>query len=432
MKVLKVILFLVGFYVFSLGLAFLLRDDANTYTRLVMHDFQSQENVDVLFCGASHVSHGILPEMLDELIGKSTCNSGTPNQELVGTYAMIKAATEMYDLEEIFVDLDFRMVMRSEPFNKQRYTPAEFLTGHYLKNPKVKLEYILSSTSPKYYLNAFFPLGIKKTLVLNPKKVYKNLKSKLTGEYYEYKLDNGEKQYHPKGCVFEFEFVEKGTFSSGRAGKIDVSGVSPDIKKYLQKIMALCEEKNIRLSFCSYPMSDFLLASRKNYDEFYSAMKKLLNGLGHEFYDFNLMKAEWLSLEDEDFNDDEHLNDKGIKKFTLATANLLKTSPESRNALFYETYQEKLNHQSPRILGVMFEENGDRSILNVIPVLNNGEKENIFWKVCVESDGEEKVFIEKTSETAIAYPKNTVGKLKIYGYYGDEQQTCSTKFFNTR
>lgn len=55
----KVCLFVIIFFVLSLGLAFFLKDDANSYSRALTHEFYKQDNIDILFCGASHVSHGI-------------------------------------------------------------------------------------------------------------------------------------------------------------------------------------------------------------------------------------------------------------------------------------------------------------------------------------------------------------------------------------
>lgn len=38
---------------------FLMKDDANSYSRVLSHEFYQQEQIDTLFCGSTHVSHGI-------------------------------------------------------------------------------------------------------------------------------------------------------------------------------------------------------------------------------------------------------------------------------------------------------------------------------------------------------------------------------------
>ena len=55
---------------------------------VVTHEFNNQENIDVIFCGASHVSHGIYPKLADEKFNLNTFCTGTPSQGIDGTYAI--------------------------------------------------------------------------------------------------------------------------------------------------------------------------------------------------------------------------------------------------------------------------------------------------------------------------------------------------------
>lgn len=156
----KFCLFAVIFFAVSAILSVFLINDLNTYTRVLMHEFYSQKNIDVLFCGASHVSHGINPNVADKRLGLNTFNSGTPSQGLDGTYAILCEAVRLYNLKDVFVELDFATAATSS-YSKSEPSKSNFLVAHYLKNPKAKLKYILSSTSPKYYLNSFLPIGKK-------------------------------------------------------------------------------------------------------------------------------------------------------------------------------------------------------------------------------------------------------------------------------
>ena len=59
MRFLKLFIFIAVFVILSKGLTFLLKNDTNSYSRTISHEFYQQERVDALVCGASHVSHGI-------------------------------------------------------------------------------------------------------------------------------------------------------------------------------------------------------------------------------------------------------------------------------------------------------------------------------------------------------------------------------------
>lgn len=179
---LKVFAFAAGLFIISFLLSKILINDLNTYTRCLMHDLYTQKKIDVLLAGASHVSHGINPEIADRKLGLSVMNTGTPNQNLNATYTILTEAARLYDLKDVFVELDFATAAKT-PYSKSEPSKSTFLVAHYIKNPKAKLALTLSSTSPKYYLNSFFPLGKEKLVDLNPKSVFEMAKSRITGDY---------------------------------------------------------------------------------------------------------------------------------------------------------------------------------------------------------------------------------------------------------
>ena len=56
----KLIIFFVLFYFLCVVAAFFLKNDTVSYSRTIGRDFWKQQNIDILVCGASHVSHGML------------------------------------------------------------------------------------------------------------------------------------------------------------------------------------------------------------------------------------------------------------------------------------------------------------------------------------------------------------------------------------
>ena len=108
----KVVLFVIIFVVLSVFIAFVLKDDTTSYSRVLTHEFYNQKNIDILFCGASHVSHGMDPRIADKEFGRNTFNTGTPNQGIHGTYAIIRQAIKSYKISRIYVETDFAVACR--------------------------------------------------------------------------------------------------------------------------------------------------------------------------------------------------------------------------------------------------------------------------------------------------------------------------------
>lgn len=74
---LKITVFIVIFFLITNVLAFLIRDESSAYTRIWMHELFTEKNVDILYCGASHVSHGITPKVADKIWGKNNFSTGS-------------------------------------------------------------------------------------------------------------------------------------------------------------------------------------------------------------------------------------------------------------------------------------------------------------------------------------------------------------------
>ena len=103
------------------------------------------------------------------------------------------------------------------------------------------------------------------------------------------------------------DIIENGTYCSDGEKPIAVKSIGEDYKNTVRKIVAFCEQNKIPLTFFSMPCSDFYLAAKGNYDEYYDFVKDFTSSMGYEYYDFNLCKEEFLYLEDCDFWDDNHL-----------------------------------------------------------------------------------------------------------------------------
>ena len=428
--VIKVSVFIVVFFIIANILAFFLKNDKNTYSRLVMYDFYDQKQIDYLFCGASHVSHGINPQVLSKQLNKNIFCLGTSAQKISTTYFLIKEAINKYNLQTVFVDLDFGMAIgEPKPFLEKEPSKDMYIVSSYLRNPLIKTQYLLSMTSPKYYINSFFPLGIYKDISLDPRVFIKNIKSKIiTKDYFNYKYESKTSDYIRGGVILKESKIEDGSFYNfeENISKIPES-INSEWQKYVKKIIDLCKKNNVSLFFYSAPIPDYFLTASGDYDLYHSFVKSFLASFGYVFYDFSLCRQEYLNLKDSDYYDYNHLNKDGIDKFTYTFSEILegKITPEQ---LFFSSYKEKKENHPPCIYGILINQNVETGLITASAVSNISVPEKINFAVYEVNNSNENLIVSKENSDCITFTKQA-GKIKIKTFYEDIEQTVCTVDF---
>lgn len=409
----KTALFLVIFILLSFVVSFVHKDNLTSYTRTLSHEFYEQDNIDILFCGASHVSHGIDPRIADKVFGCVTFNTGTPSQGINGTYAIIKQALETYDVSRIFLEADFAVACKGA-FNDKKMGKADFLSGELLRSTRIKNEFILDSSSPSGLLNAYLPIGKDKMMTMNPVKIGKKLKAVIDGSYFDYTYSDPESEYAGKGCVLDYEAIPDGGFYN-YYNEPAFLPITDYWKYYIEKITALCSSHNVELVFYSMPCSDFYLHEKGDYDVYYSYLKDYFSSLGYEYYDFNLCNEKYLSLEDHDFSDDNHLNINGIPKYTEVFCKFFTdTIPEKD--LFFNSYKDKTDAQPDRCYGLVCIASDDMKSVQIKPITNHVEQSQLSYDIYANTSDESIVLAEKTNDNLVSLPENSSGQLTIMCY----------------
>lgn len=425
----KLFLFGIIFYIICFLAAFILRDDMNAYTRILMHDLHQQKNIDILFCGASHVSHGLNPMILDKRLKKETFCAGTPSQQLDGTYTILREAIKQHKIGKVYVELDFA-VAKGTDLSKRKPSEDIFLISHYLTDPAIKFDYIVHSTSPKYYLNSFLPIGMNKLITLDPGKIYKNIKSKATGEYYKYIYKSKNSSYAGKGSILDDDAVENGTFFSNGEVPIPLDELNKNWENRLDSIITLCRINDIPVSFYANPSTDFYLLERQNYDDYNAAVRKFLSKYNLPYYDFSLCKEQYFQLEDHDFSDDNHLNKFGVQKFSDFFCSF-EDGTIDKSSLFYPTFKAKMDNQPSHIYGLELFTSEDKKSMRIQPVLNHGDRNKITYDVYIKTNDEKTIIAKGTLNTVIDFPENTYGTITIISYYDGIKQNTVTKQYTS-
>lgn len=428
----KIILFTAIFFVLTFIVSLLLCDEQTSYSRIFMHELYSEERIDNIFLGASHVSHSVLPPLLDDLTGEKSFCTGSAGQTIEASYAILRQAAKIHKIKRAFLELDFA-VATYPPVRERTGFKAAYIIAKHLRDPKIKFEYLFTMSSPKYWINSILPIGKDKHMTLKPEDLLFRWKSFITGDYFKYIYVDKDAEYGGKGCLLDIRLVKNGSFSNDfDEGRIRVNEVSDDWKNVVDKIIALCKENDIELILYSMPCSDFYLAEKQNYDEYYQFVKEFCASRGFPYYDFNLVSEKYLTLEDSDFHDDNHFSKQGVVKWTHLMADVINTS-ESLNGMFYNSWSEKISHQEPKIYGLVFLTADDRKSIEIVPMRNNVPDDAISYEVYEQHDGEESLIATEMTGggTVINLPDGVSGNVRVRSFINGVQQTECSKHFST-
>ena len=104
-RIISVLAVLFIFVAGCIGLNFLLADDTTTVSRLTLHEFYNQDDIDILFVGSSRTQRGIDAGLVSDLTGKKVFNVATVAQYPDASLALVKEAVQKYNVKEIYLEI---------------------------------------------------------------------------------------------------------------------------------------------------------------------------------------------------------------------------------------------------------------------------------------------------------------------------------------
>lgn len=227
---------------------FLLENSSWPSTSTFTQFYDMEENtVDVLFVGSSCMSTAGIPQYLYDKNGIVSYNLASPEQTLITSYYWLKEALRFQSPSVVFLDNQMLFTFyEDEPLNFKE--PGQRKDFDYMKWSKVKISAVhdicsldSSQSELSYYLpfvryhDRWKELG-KLDFSYTPSKLYGF--APLYGSLHE----EGEADFVP---------LESTNFST-EASSVDQTAaeeetILPLMQEYMDKIVALCEENNIRL-----------------------------------------------------------------------------------------------------------------------------------------------------------------------------------------
>ncbi len=342
-----------------LALSYLAVDNTSSYTRIMMREFYNQENIDVLFCGASLCYRSFDTEILDKGLGANTFNSGSSSQDIDVSYYIIKEALMNYDVKQIYLELSPIIAMNT---GIEERTLSNMLSAYiiadYIKPTITKGEFIVSR--PDYLIESVLPARRNWDKLFDKDYIATNLQRKNNDVYRNYQYDflhYDTEWYAGKGYVESSYRVEDGYFDD-RYGKniISLDKISDDWYQYLNKIVKVCKNEDVELTLVCTPFSEYLInIYGEGYISYHNMVQEIADDAGIIFWDFNLLKEESIAFTANQFKDSAHLNMYGAQAFSELFAKLV-SQELSFDEISYKNINDKLEGLEPSVLGIIREE----------------------------------------------------------------------------
>lgn len=429
----NILLFTVIFFLLQFIIGFVLRGDLDSYSRIMMHELHSVEKIDTLFIGASHAYRGLQPDLIDKELNCNSFVASTANQTLEGSYALLREVKLFHpELNKVYVDVDYSLCF-TKLKDKDLDLKRIYAISNYLKNPKIKYDFLLNATSIQQYFYNFSSIG-KGKVTVDPKKVTKTLLSYINGDYwkYEYPVDKKNNEYYEGRGFIAAESTQKDVLYNPLSHThFKEEDVSKDWLNALFKIIEFCNEENIQLKFISIPESNYFVLVHENFDDFHDYITEILSDKNCDYYDFNLVNDKYLHLTVSDFYDDNHLNRAGSEKFNLALTKLLKNE-SLEDDFFYENIKDKKLKMDKNIYGINVTESDDLKSFDIITYDNvDTQSEITFDYISIDKNNIENILKLNTADLHCDYPKNFSGKIKVNCYINNVYNCSFEQKVNT-
>lgn len=391
-------------------LRFLVIDDTTSYTRVMMHEFYNQDNIDVLFSGASLCYRAFDINVLDNELGLNTFNAGSSSQDLDATYILIKEAINEYDLKDIYLELSPIMALNIdiEERNSNNLT-GTYIISDYLRTSFSKIRFLLTAMQPESYVNGFLVARRNWEKVFDGEYVSDLVKKKQSKEYktFSYENLNSENEYYVgKGYIAcETQIEEHYFYDNYGYEPLDINKINSEWFDYLTKIIVLCKKNDVDITLICSPLSSHLLTSLENYDEYSNMVKQIALEEGVDFYDFNLCKEQFFKNKSEYYMDSAHLNKYGAEAFSKLLADVI-TGNLNYSEICYNSVGEKLEEIGPAVSGITYDSNDMRVVANQSDCYE-------FMITQVSKEGEVHVIQNYSSYKSFSVNREEHGTIKI-------------------
>lgn len=392
------------------GLRYVLVDDTASYTRVMMHEFYNQDNIDVLFSGASLCYESFDIGVLDEKLGVNTFNAGSSSQDLDASYTLIKECIDNYDVNQIYLELSPIMAtnMDIEQRDPSNMT-GSYLIMDYLKPSLNKLEYMLSASKKEYYAESFLVARRSYENIFSVEKMTEIVRKKRADAYRNFTYENlrdAHFWYVGKGYVeCDVRLAPHVFYDSYGALNIDLQEIHEDWFATLDKIINYCNENGVELTLVCAPLSNYLLAAYgEKYGQYHDRIAEIATQGDVKFYDFTLCKEKQFG-DAALYRDGAHLNMFGARVLSNLLGDIENDQVRLED-ISYGSAAEKLEAQNPELWGIAIQDE-EMKIVATHP-------EEMLFSVSIEGEDATPIVLQEwEANTIISLPEGYTGRIHV-------------------
>lgn len=281
-------------------------------------------SVDTLFCCSSQGKNALVPAQYDLFTGANSYNLGGAQITMEGRYTLLKQELSRNPVKTVYLELSFESMSRnrrSEGIEGDLYLLAR------LDNPLQRMAYFLTHFHPGEWRQTFhqtFRLGLL---------CWQDI---LTGNLLEPAFAE-TKGFQPEESVDLT--LSRQMLAACHHAETAPAVVRPENLRALEKIVALCREKDVRLVLLTVPISPTLIWKTANLDEIHDQLADFARANDLEYYDFNLYRNGYYAP-NLFFVNERHMSQYGAEPFTRNMADLMARvdAGEDVTGLFYPSY----------------------------------------------------------------------------------------------
>ena len=323
-RILWVIALLAGIIVLNAVATFLITPYSSA-SGAMFEQYRKMEkgSLDMVYLGDSHCYEGIDPSVIDEKTGLHSFNMGTNAQSLYHSRELLEMVMEEHEPEAVVLALDPYFL--GEGHERHSRPEAAFVRARNTGQPiSVKMKNAAGFMfDPEYgkdteSVNYFFPWvssrGAKGSW-------QKNVKAKISGEQPANANWNNNREpdgFKPFTQINDYDFN-----ASVKPEEWTIDMLSEDALNELGEICEICRQHDAKLMVIGVPNTySWVLRTGPAYMERNAVIKQFLAKRDVSYYDFNLIRPDYLLMTKDDFKDWEHCNVAGADKFSSVLADV--------------------------------------------------------------------------------------------------------------
>lgn len=282
-------------------------------------------SIDCIISGASHGLTGFIPEIIDNELSWCSYNiSGTLMTMEARTF-ILREELERNPVKTVVIEISYNALTRTQDSD---HGEGDFPTLARIGSASGKLRFIKENLTLNECLDVYSRALL--TGVLHLWAIATNQVSDTVDKKGYYEKNNND-----------VTLPETEVASAYNSETISIENNKTSVDELIKQI-SMCQEKGCRTIIAVTPLSNSIVWSTENFDEFYNWLKRFSEEQNCEFYDFNLLKDKYnLFVDSESYFDNMHLSKQGATAFSKVFAEVVKKAEnEDVSDLFYKNYKE--------------------------------------------------------------------------------------------